>query len=352
MGGRPAGGAREARGGRDRRCGGIELCAVCREGAEQAAPLCRCSGNSRRLAAARRPTPALPSAASALPQVLARPHFLLATLLLCNSVAMEALPLFLDRLLNPVAAILLSGAGWTTDAGAAEGWCWCCRGLQAAAAGRVPPPPSSALRLPPAVTAILIAGEIAPQAVCKRYGLQVRRWAEGVERRWGRAAMASPTASCRPRTSPAGLACVPSLPCSLFSGSLHRASHQPPPRRHLSLIAPTLSPTINSAGGRLHGMVCAVPHAAHRAHHLAHRCAPHWVLQHQGARVLAVPCTCMPAPCPAWPTRQSSQAGLWARAARTACAPACSPLVLNRGSAAGSCCSGRCSPNTLWPHPH
>jgi hypothetical protein len=42
--------------------------------------------------------------------VLARPHFLLATLLLCNSAAMEALPLFLDRLLNPAAAIILSGA--------------------------------------------------------------------------------------------------------------------------------------------------------------------------------------------------------------------------------------------------
>lgn len=41
--------------------------------------------------------------------VLARPHFLLATLLLCNSAAMEALPLFLDRLLNPAAAIILSG---------------------------------------------------------------------------------------------------------------------------------------------------------------------------------------------------------------------------------------------------
>jgi metal transporter CNNM len=42
--------------------------------------------------------------------VLARPHFLLATLLLCNSIAMEALPLFLDRLLNPAAAIIISGA--------------------------------------------------------------------------------------------------------------------------------------------------------------------------------------------------------------------------------------------------
>ncbi|KAL4421316.1 hypothetical protein ABPG75_010607 [Micractinium tetrahymenae] len=63
--------------------------------------------------------------------VLARPHYLLATLLLCNAAAMEALPLLLDRLLNPVAAILLS------------------------------------------VSAILVFGEIVPQAVCKRYGLQV-----------------------------------------------------------------------------------------------------------------------------------------------------------------------------------
>jgi CBS domain containing-hemolysin-like protein len=45
---------------------------------------------------------------------------------------MEALPIFLDRLLNPVAAVVIS------------------------------------------VTAILLFGEIIPQAVCKRYGLQVR----------------------------------------------------------------------------------------------------------------------------------------------------------------------------------
>ena len=64
-------------------------------------------------------------------QILAHPHRLLATLLLGNALAMEALPLFLDRLLNPWAAILIS------------------------------------------VTAILIFGEIIPQAVCKRYGLQV-----------------------------------------------------------------------------------------------------------------------------------------------------------------------------------
>lgn len=50
--------------------------------------------------------------------VLAAPHHLLATLLLCNAGAMEALPLFLDRLLNPVAAILLSGGRSRPSAGA------------------------------------------------------------------------------------------------------------------------------------------------------------------------------------------------------------------------------------------
>lgn len=59
------------------------------------------------------------------------PHGLLATLLLCNSLAMESLPIFLDRLLNPWAAIIIS------------------------------------------VSAILVFGEIVPQAVCKRYGLLV-----------------------------------------------------------------------------------------------------------------------------------------------------------------------------------
>lgn len=51
-------------------------------------------------------------------------HQLLVTLLLCNSLAMEALPLFLDRLLSPLLAVLIS------------------------------------------VTAILFVGEILPQALC------------------------------------------------------------------------------------------------------------------------------------------------------------------------------------------
>lgn len=41
-------------------------------------------------------------------QVLSRPHLLLVTLLLVNAAAMEALPIFLDRLVSPVAAIILS----------------------------------------------------------------------------------------------------------------------------------------------------------------------------------------------------------------------------------------------------
>jgi metal transporter CNNM len=66
------------------------------------------------------------AAAGRLIPLVARPHWLLCTLLLCNAACMEALPMFLDRLLNPVAAILMS------------------------------------------VTAILLFGEIIPQAVCSR----------------------------------------------------------------------------------------------------------------------------------------------------------------------------------------
>eukprot|EP00884_Botryococcus_braunii_P005986 jgi/Botrbrau1/15389/Bobra.43_2s0017.1 len=63
--------------------------------------------------------------------ILARPHLLLVTLLLVNAAAMEALPLVLDRLVSPVVAVILS------------------------------------------VTAVLIFGEILPQAVCSKYGLAV-----------------------------------------------------------------------------------------------------------------------------------------------------------------------------------
>lgn len=63
--------------------------------------------------------------------VVKNQHFLLCTLLIGNSLAMEALPIFLDKLVPPWAAILIS------------------------------------------VTLILMFGEILPQAICTRYGLVV-----------------------------------------------------------------------------------------------------------------------------------------------------------------------------------
>lgn len=63
--------------------------------------------------------------------VIKNQHLLLVTLLLCNACASEALPLFLDKLADPVTAVVLS------------------------------------------VTVVLIFGEIIPQAICSRYGLQV-----------------------------------------------------------------------------------------------------------------------------------------------------------------------------------
>eukprot|EP00793_Prasinoderma_coloniale_P001600 PRCOL_00003405-RA len=58
-------------------------------------------------------------------------HWLLVTLLLCNAVAMEGLPLLLDRLASPAQAVAIS------------------------------------------VTLVLLVGEVLPQAVCSRYGLAV-----------------------------------------------------------------------------------------------------------------------------------------------------------------------------------
>jgi len=58
-------------------------------------------------------------------------HLLLVTLLLSNAIAMEALPIFLDRISTPVAAIGIS------------------------------------------VTAVLLFGEIIPQALCKKFGLAI-----------------------------------------------------------------------------------------------------------------------------------------------------------------------------------
>uniref|UniRef100_A0A2P2K1Y6 CNNM transmembrane domain-containing protein n=1 Tax=Rhizophora mucronata TaxID=61149 RepID=A0A2P2K1Y6_RHIMU len=69
-------------------------------------------------------------AAKILP-VVKNQHLLLCTLLIGNSLAMEALPIFLDKLVPPWAAILIS------------------------------------------VTLILMFGEILPQAICTRYGLIV-----------------------------------------------------------------------------------------------------------------------------------------------------------------------------------
>ncbi|CAM0870275.1 unnamed protein product [Alopecurus aequalis] len=69
--------------------------------------------------------------AAAIFPVVQKQHQLLVTLLLCNACAMEALPLFLDRIFNPVLAVILS------------------------------------------VTFVLAFGEVIPQAICTRYGLVV-----------------------------------------------------------------------------------------------------------------------------------------------------------------------------------
>ncbi|KAM7527159.1 hypothetical protein LguiB_030569 [Lonicera macranthoides] len=63
--------------------------------------------------------------------VVQKQHQLLVTLLLCNAAAMEALPIYLDKIFHPVVAVLLS------------------------------------------VTFVLVFGEIIPQAICTRYGLAV-----------------------------------------------------------------------------------------------------------------------------------------------------------------------------------
>lgn len=64
--------------------------------------------------------------AATIAPVVSNAHFLLVTLLLCNACAMEALPLFLDSLADPVSAIAIS------------------------------------------VSAVLVFGEILPQAICSR----------------------------------------------------------------------------------------------------------------------------------------------------------------------------------------
>ncbi|KAG8370166.1 hypothetical protein BUALT_Bualt14G0089000 [Buddleja alternifolia] len=69
--------------------------------------------------------------AAAILPVVQKQHQLLVTLLLCNAVAMEALPIYLDRIFNQYVAIILS------------------------------------------VTFVLFFGEVIPQAICTRYGLAV-----------------------------------------------------------------------------------------------------------------------------------------------------------------------------------
>ncbi|KAH9617809.1 hypothetical protein KSS87_011482 [Heliosperma pusillum] len=69
--------------------------------------------------------------AAAILPVVQKQHQLLVTLLLCNAGAMEALPIYLDKLFNQYVAIILS------------------------------------------VTLVLAFGEVIPQAICTRYGLAV-----------------------------------------------------------------------------------------------------------------------------------------------------------------------------------
>jgi len=63
--------------------------------------------------------------------LVSRHHLLLVTLLLCNAAAMEALPIFLDQLVSPTLAIIIS------------------------------------------VSFVLLFGEVIPQALCSRYGLAI-----------------------------------------------------------------------------------------------------------------------------------------------------------------------------------
>ena len=69
--------------------------------------------------------------ASTILPIVQRHHLLLVTLLLGNAAAVEGMPIVLDRISNPVIAIVVS------------------------------------------VTAVLLFGEIIPQALCTRYGLAI-----------------------------------------------------------------------------------------------------------------------------------------------------------------------------------
>ncbi|KAF5837488.1 hypothetical protein DUNSADRAFT_4290 [Dunaliella salina] len=76
-------------------------------------------------------TPSQRRCASIIIPLVKHHNFLLVTLLLCNAASTETLPLFLDRLADPFTAVIVS------------------------------------------VTVVLTFGEILPQAVCSRYGLEV-----------------------------------------------------------------------------------------------------------------------------------------------------------------------------------
>ncbi|KAJ4847248.1 DUF21 domain-containing protein [Turnera subulata] len=76
-------------------------------------------------------TPTEKRQAAAILPVVQKQHQLLVTLLLCNAAAMEALPIYLDKLFNQYVAIILS------------------------------------------VTFVLFFGEVIPQSICTRYGLAV-----------------------------------------------------------------------------------------------------------------------------------------------------------------------------------
>ncbi|KAG6703666.1 hypothetical protein I3843_07G092400 [Carya illinoinensis] len=76
-------------------------------------------------------TPTEKKQAAAILPVVQKQHQLLVTLLLCNACAMEALPIYLDKIFHPFVAVLLS------------------------------------------VTFVLAFGEVIPQAICSRYGLSV-----------------------------------------------------------------------------------------------------------------------------------------------------------------------------------
>ncbi|XP_071717161.1 DUF21 domain-containing protein At4g14240-like isoform X2 [Rutidosis leptorrhynchoides] len=76
-------------------------------------------------------TPTEKKQAGVIFPVVQKQHQLLVTLLLCNAAAMEALPIYLDKIFNQAVAILLS------------------------------------------VTFVLFFGEVIPQAVCTRYGLAI-----------------------------------------------------------------------------------------------------------------------------------------------------------------------------------